>query len=121
MKHLYSGVLVVTVLSELLAAVTLIGGPGGVFTLTDDQQWSQHYGFVALVMASVPIWGWRRRYSRETATFMLGVLTTFNLAITTSLLLAGDMMGGIVLHGVLGLLSFILFVRRADLVEAVES
>lgn len=117
MTYLYGGVLVLTAAFELLAAVSLVGGPGGIQAAGSGDQWSMHYGFAALVMASVPVWAWRNRFLPAVATQTLGILMMFHLLLMISLSLAGDQPAGMVIHGVLGSLCVALFALRSRLFD----
>ncbi len=117
MKHLYVAVLAMTIAFELLAAVSLIGGPGGFQAAGSGEQWSMHYGFAAVVMASVPVWAWKNRFLPAVATQTLGILMTFHLLLAVSLFTAGDQFAGMVIHGILGSFCILLFALRSRIVE----
>jgi len=112
MKRLYSAALVLNFLVELMAALTLILGPGGIRSPGLGDQWSMHYGFAALAIASVSLWAWRYRSDAGVVTVVLGILMTFHTGLLLSLLVAGDQQLGVMLHGVLVILSVGLFVYR---------
>lgn len=113
MKTLFSIVLVLSFLAEALAATTLIGGPGGVAAAGTGGQWSMHYGFAALAIASASLWLWPYRADRRAVTAMLGTLMTFHTGVLLSLVLAGDQQAGVVIHSVLSLSCIVLFTQRS--------
>ena len=112
MKILWNIVIVLSGLTELLAATTLIGGPEGVTAAGSGNMWSMHYGFAALAIASLSVWIWPRRHVADAVVVALGVLITFHTGLLISLTLAGDQPVGMVLHGLLAVLSAVVFIRR---------
>ena len=56
MKILFNIVLVLSFLFEALASVSLIGGPEGISAPGLGNQWSMHYGFAALAIASMSLY-----------------------------------------------------------------
>jgi hypothetical protein len=112
MKRLYSAALILNFLVELMAATTLVLGPGGIRSPGLGDQWSMHYGFAALAIASLSLWAWRYRGDGRVVTVVLGLLMTFHIGLFISLLVAGDQQMGLLLHGVLAILVVGLFVFR---------
>jgi hypothetical protein len=112
MKILLPVLLVLNFLVEALAAITLIGGPEGVAAAGQGGQWSMHYGFAALAIASVSLWTWPYRGNLPVITVVLGVLLVFHTGLAVSLTLAGDQAAGRAIHVVLAALCLLLFVRR---------
>ncbi len=113
MKILFNIVLVLSFLTEALASVSLIGGPEGITAAGLGNQWSMHYGFAALAIASMSLWAWPYRTTLPVVTFTLGVLFTFHTGLSISLTLAGDQQAGMVIHSVLAILCLILMVQRS--------
>lgn len=112
MKTLFIILLVLNLLVEALAAATLIGGPGGVAAAGAGNQWSMHYGFAALAIASASLWVWPHRSDPRAVTAVLGVLMIFHSGVFVSLTLAGDQAAGMVIHAVLASLCILLFGTR---------
>jgi len=113
MKILLSAVLILSFLAEALAAVTLITGPEGVTAPGLGNQWSMHYGFAALAIASISLWTWPYRTNMPVVTFALGVLLTFHTGLSISLNLAGDQQAGMIVHTVLSVLCLVLITQRS--------
>jgi|DEB0MinimDraft_6_1074348.scaffolds.fasta_scaffold126300_2 hypothetical protein len=112
MKKLFAALLVLNLLFELLAASSLIAGPEGIRATGLGNQWSMHYGFAALAIASVSVWAWPGRQLMVVATPVLGILLTFHTGLFISLMVAGDQVAGSVIHAVLALLAWALFLTR---------
>ncbi|MEM7078610.1 MAG: hypothetical protein AAF513_08280 [Pseudomonadota bacterium] len=102
-------------LMEMLAAIGLI--MKGVKLAGDGELWSMHYGFAALAPASVSLWLGPYRRQAGALTVALGLLCSFHTGLAISIAIAGDMVGGMVGHAVLAVLSIALFVLRGRLVE----
>ena len=115
MKMLLLVVLIASGLLELLAALSLIAGPGGISEPGLGEQWSMHYGFAALAIASVSVWCWFQRSHGPALTVALGTLLVFHAGLTVSLAVAGDQQGGLVSHAVLAVLVAVLFAQRGKL------
>lgn len=118
MKILLSVLLVLNFLVEGLAATSLIGGPEGIAAAGSGGQWSMHYGFAALAIASLSLWTWRCRSQLPVITVALGTLLVFHTGLAISLSLAGDQAAGRAIHVVLAALCLLLFVRRRVLAAA---
>ena len=112
MKYLFVTLLVLNFLTETLAAVSLIAGPEGLAAAGTGGQWSMHYGFAALAIASASLWVWPYRTSRPAVTAILGLLLVFHTGLFVSLTAAGDQAVGMVLHAVLAVLALIAFTQR---------
>jgi hypothetical protein len=112
MKILFNVVLVLSFLFEALAAVSLITGPEGVTAAGLGDQWSMHYGFAALAIASMSLWAWPYRTNLPVVTFALGVLFIFHTGLSISLTLAGDQQAGMIGHSVLSVLCLVLLTQR---------
>ena len=52
MRYLFAAFLILNFLAEAMAAVTLIGGPGGIADAGSGNQWSMHYGFAVISIAT---------------------------------------------------------------------
>ena len=111
-------VLAFNLLMESMAAATLIGGPAGLAAAGSGEQWSMHYGFAALAIASVSLWALPFRKDYAVLTCALGVLLTFHVGLCASLIIAGDQVVGSILHGVLASLCLICFLLRRQLISA---
>lgn len=112
MKIAFTVLLILHFLTESLAAFALIGGPEGLSAAGTGGQWSMHYGFAALALASASLWVWPFRTNLAAVTAVLGVLLVFHVGLCTSLAAAGDQMAGLVMHAVLAVLSIFLFTQR---------
>jgi hypothetical protein len=113
MKILFIVVLVLSFLTEALASFSLISGPEGVSAPGLGNQWSMHYGFAALAIASISLWTWPYRTHLPVVTFALGVLFTFHTGLSISLNIAGDQQAGLIIHTVLSILCLILITQRS--------
>jgi hypothetical protein len=113
MKTLFNVVLILSFLAEALASVSLITGPEGVTAAGSGNQWSMHYGFAALAIASMSLWTWPYRTNLPVVTFALGVLFTFHTGLSISLNLAGDQQAGMIIHTVLSVLCLVLITQRS--------
>ena len=118
MRYVLATLLLLNLLAELLAAVTLLGGPGGVADAGSGNQWSMHYGFAVLAIAGLSFWGWRFRGERAALTVTLATLQTFHTAVFLSLLLAGDQPAGVAIHGVLMVLTLVVLLNRGKLLDS---
>ncbi len=118
MKYLFITFLVLNFLAETLAAVTLIGGPEGLAAAGMGGQWSMHYGFAVLAIASASLWVWPYRTNRPVVTTVLGILLVFHISVFVSLSAAGDQAFGMVLHAVLAVMALVAFTQRGKWCEA---
>ena len=112
MKKMFAILLVLNLLFELIAALSLIAGPEGIRAIGLGNQWSMHYGFAALAIASVSLWAWPQRQHMALVSPVLGILLTFHTGLFVSLMVAGDQVVGSVIHAVLALLSWLLFLTK---------
>ena len=116
MNQVLAAALVLNFLAEALAAVALIGGPNGVRgEASAAGRWSMHYGFAVIAIASAGAWLWPRRHELAALTPVLGILATFHIAVSTSLLIAGEQRAGSVVHAILALTFLVLFLFRKRL------
>jgi hypothetical protein len=115
MKNVFSGFLVLNFLLEGLAAITLIGGTLGIFSIAQLEAgpWAMNYGFGAAAMASAVFWVWPYRDSRRAISPVLGILFTFHAAVFVSFALQGNQMSPVVVHGVMAALAFFLYTQRS--------
>jgi hypothetical protein len=113
MKILFMIVLILSLLTETMAATALILGPDGISAAGKGNMWSMHYGFAALAIASATLWIWPYRTNFKAVTGVLGTLLTFHTGLSVSLALAGDQPAGLVIHTLLAVLSILLFARRS--------
>ena len=113
MKLFFTIVLMLNLLIEGMAAYTLIGGPQGIAAAGTGGQWSMHYGFAAIAIASAGLWLWPYRSNRTAVTAVLGMLMTFHVGLFTSLSIAGDQQVGVITHAVMSLLCVGLFTQRS--------
>lgn len=118
MKIVFTIFLVLHALTELMAAASLIGGPEGISAPGLGGQWSMHYGFAALALASASFWVWPYRSVRAAVTPLLGVLLVFHVGLLISLTTAGDQQAGMVIHAVLAVLAIALFCLRSKWCDA---
>lgn len=114
MQLLFVIVLVLNLLVEGFAAFSLIAGPGGLSAAGTGNQWSMHYGFAALAIASASLWIWPRRTDLSAVTAVLGMLLVFHTGLAVSLATAGDQQAGMVIHVVLAALCLVAFARRSS-------
>ena len=113
MKILFNVVLILSFLFEALASVSLITGPEGISAAGSGNQWSMHYGFAVIAIASISLWAWPYRTNLPVATFALGVLFIFHTGLSISLSLAGDQQAGMVIHSILSILCLVLVTQRS--------
>jgi hypothetical protein len=118
MQTLFTVFLVLNFLVEALAAVSLISGPGGISAAGMGNQWSMHYGFAVIAVASASLWIWPWRKDYRAVTVVLGVLLVFHGMLFVSLATAGDQPAGMIIHLVLAALCLLLFSQRLRWCEA---
>ena len=118
MKVLLIVMLTLNLVTELLAATSLIGGPDGLAAAGKGGMWSMHYGFAALAIASASLWVWPYRTHLPTLTAVVGILTTFHIGLVVSLAAAGDQNAGMIIHAVHATLCVVLFLKRRTLCTA---
>ena len=114
MKLLFVVVLALNLLVEGFAAFSLIAGPGGLSAAGTGEQWSMHYGFAVIAIASASLWIWPWRTDLRAVTAVLGILLVFHAALFISLATAGDQQVGMVIHAVLAALCLVAFTRRSS-------
>ena len=115
MRKLFVGYLVLNLLLEGLAAVTLIGAALGVFSIAnlDSGLWSMNYGFAAVAIASAIFWVWPHRSRLEAVGPVLGILLAFHALVTVSFAIHGNQVPAVIVHGVMAALGIFLFSQRA--------
>lgn len=115
MKHLFTTYLVVNLVLESIAAVTLIGAGLGLFTIAglESGMWSMNYGFAAIAIASALFWVWPHRSNRDVVGPVLGILLAFHALVSVSFAIQGGQVPSIVVHAVMALLGAFLYARRS--------
>ena len=115
MKYFFFGVLILNLLVEGLAAVTLIGSPELQFPEGQVQgvMWARTYGFAAFAIASAVFWAWPIRNNFEAVGTLLGILLTFHVCIFAALAISGEQPQGMVMHAVLTVSLIALFALRS--------
>jgi len=119
MRNLFTGYLVLNLLLEGLAAITLIGGALGVISIADLESgmWSMNYGFAAIAIASAIFWVWPHRSRREAVGPILGILLSFHTLVSVSFAIQGNQAPPMVVHGVMAALAVFLYARRTTWCE----
>jgi hypothetical protein len=118
MKYVFIALLILNFLAEAMAALSLIGGPDGIAAAGSGGQWSMHYGFAVIAIASAGLWVWPLRRETAALTAVLGILTVFHISVLISLALAGDQPVGVAIHSVLGALSVLCLLQRRAISQA---
>ena len=115
MKIFFVAFLVVNLIFEGLAGVGLILGEQGVMaaTHTTDSMWGMNYGFGAFAIASAVFWLWPNRSDAKAVGSVLGILLTFHTLLCISLAIAGNQIPGMVIHGIMAVLSLVLLTQRS--------
>jgi hypothetical protein len=115
MKNIFSGFLILNFLLEGLAAITLIGGTLGIFSIAQLEAgpWAMNYGFGAAAIATAVFWVWPYRDSRQAVSPVLGILLAFHAAVFISFAMQGDQVPPMVVHGVMAALAFFLYTQRS--------
>jgi len=115
MKKVFTGMLVLNLLVEAVAATFLIGGaeamfPGGNIAATG---WARNYGFAALAIGSTIFWIWPSRDDLKTVSAVLGILMTFHTGVALSLAIDGTQMGSAYLHTFMAAFTITMYTLRA--------
>jgi len=115
MKNFFTGFLVLNLLLEGLAAITLIGGTLGIFSIAQLEAgpWAMNYGFGAAAIATAIFWIWPYRDSRQAVGPVLGILLAFHAAVFVSFSMQGNQVPPIVVHGVMAALALFLYTQRS--------
>jgi len=115
MRILFTTFLVLNLILEGIAAVTLVGAGLGLFTIAqfESGMWSMNYGFAAIAIASALFWVWPHRSKREVVGPVLGILLAFHALVSVSFAIQGDQIPSIVVHGIMALLGILLYTRRS--------
>lgn len=115
MKNLFTTYLVLNLVLEGIAAVTLIGAGLGLLTIAqlENGLWSMNYGFAAIAIASALFWVWPHRSKREVVGPVLGILLAFHALVSVSFAIQGAQVPPMVVHGVMALLGLFLYARRS--------
>ncbi len=114
MKTLFTVFLVLNLLAEALAAVSLISGPLGLQAPEpiEGSRWAMNYGFAVIAIGSAIGWIWTKRSTLAAVTPVLGILMTFHISLFIALSMDPSQTVGFGLHGVLALLAIVLFTQR---------
>lgn len=114
MKIAFTVFLVLNLLAETLAAVSLIGGPMGLQAPepVEASRWAMNYGFAVIAIASAIFWIWSKRSTLNAVTPVLGMLMIFHVCLFIALSMDKTQTFGFVLHGALALMAIILFTQR---------
>lgn len=117
MKKLLIAVFALHILLEGLVGILLIVAPYKLAPHADAASLAfvVNYGFAAVTMACVVLWGWSERDNFRTMGVVLGILATFHtgLAIASSMLLAeGGSPVVLLIHTTMAVLFWLLFVCR---------
>ena len=115
MRNLFTTYLVVNLMLEGIAAVTLVGAGLGLFTIAqlESGMWSMNYGFAAIAIASALFWVWPHRSKREVVGPVLGILLAFHALVSVSFAIQGAQVQTMVVHGIMALLGIFLYARRS--------
>lgn len=113
MRIIFIIFLALNLLVEGFAAFSLVLGPDGLSAAGTGGQWSMHYGFAAVAIASSSLWIWPSRTDRRAVTAVLGILLVFHAGIFVSLTTAGDQQAGMIIHAVLAVLCLVLMTQRS--------
>ena len=119
MKIFFIVVLVMNLLFEGAAGIALIMAPEGIGLepMPVGGNWQLNYGFAALAVASAIIWIWPYRTNAAAVAAVMGMLSTFHVALTVSLALAGNQVGAMATHGLMAVLCIAALVLRAKWCE----
>jgi len=115
MKNLFTSYLVLNLLLEGVAAITLIGAALGLLSIAGLESgfWSMNYGFAAIAIASAIFWVWPHRSRREAVEPVLGILFSFHALVSVSFAIDGNQVPPIVVHGAMAALAIYLYSHRA--------
>ena len=115
MKNLFITYLVLNLVLESIAAVSLVGAGLGAFVIPDLEpgMWSMNYGFAAIAVASVLFWVWPHRSKHDVVGPALGFLLTFHALISVSFAIQGSHTPSIVVHAFMALFGVFLYLRRS--------
>lgn len=115
MKNIFTGFLVLNFLLEGFAAITLISGTLGIFSIAQLEAgpWAMSYGFAAAALATAVFWVWPYRDKRHAVGPVLGLLLVFHAAVFTSFAIQGNQIPPMLVHGVMAALAFFLFTQRS--------
>lgn len=115
MKNFFTGVLILNLLIEGMAALTLIGAPQTLFAEGQvvAAMWARNYGFAALAVGSTVFWMWPHRDAYKVVSAVLGILLTFHISIFVALATSGEPQIGTIIHAVMSVLCVFLYTQRA--------
>ncbi len=114
MKRCFTTYLVMNLFLETLAAITLIGGAMGFFSVGGFEagMWAMNYGFAALTMATAIFWVWPFRSTQAAVESVLGILLTFHALISVSFAIQGNQEVPVVIHAVMAVLAIYCYSQR---------
>lgn len=115
MNRLFTTYLVLNLILETLAAVTLIGGAMEFFSVGGFEagMWALNFGFAAIAIASAIFWVWPHRSTNGAVESVLGILLTFHLLISVSFAIQGNQEVPVVIHAVMAVLAIYCYSQRA--------
>ena len=115
MRILFVTYLVLNLVLESIAAISLIGAGLGLFVISglESGVWSMNYGFAAIAIASAIFWVWPHKSKREVVGPVLGMLLAFYALVSVSFAVQGEHVPSIVVHGFMGLVGIVLYARRS--------
>ena len=115
MKIFFTVVLILNLVIEAFAAFVLIGSPETMFPegQVAAVMWARNYGFAALAVGTTVFWIWPHREDFNVVGTVLGILLTFQIAISVALGISGAMMGGMILHSIMAVLCIFLYTQRS--------
>jgi hypothetical protein len=115
MQKVFTGYLLLNLALEGLAAITLIGGALGVFSIDNLEagMWPMHYGFAAIAIATAVFWVWPQRTKPDSVAPILGILLSFHALVSISFGIAGGQVPAMVVHGFMAALALYFYSQRA--------
>ena len=115
MNRLFTTYLILNFILETLAAITLIGGTLGFFSVGGFEagMWALNYGFAAIAIASAIFWVWPHRSTLAAVESVLGILLTFHALISVSFAIQGNQEVPVVVHAVMAVLAIYCYSQRA--------
>jgi len=114
-KNVFITYLILNLILEGIAAVTLVGAGLGLFSVPqlESGMWSMNYGFAAIAMASALFWVWPYRSKRDVVGPVLGILLTFHGLLSISFAIQGTQVPSIIVHAIMALLGIFLYAGRS--------
>lgn len=123
MKNFFTGVLILNLLVEGLAAVSLIGAPQAMFPEGQAlaAMWARNYGFAVIGIGSAVFWTWPYRDNFKVVSAVLGMLLTFHISVLVALATWGEQLSGAIIHTVMSVLCVFLYTQRSKWCMAEQS